>query len=61
MQNNTGIVVTALGIFALVIAGIYGYVSNILWLFQQTEIGPILLGLVGVIVAPLGILHGYFV
>ncbi len=45
-------------VFALIAVSIAGWVTNVIWLFSQHEIGPILLGLVGALVPPLGAIHG---
>lgn len=39
---------------------ISGWVNNILWTFQQTEVVPVALGILGALVAPIGSLHGIY-
>ena len=42
----------------LLFVGLAAWLGNILWTFQQTEIAPMVLGIVGVFVPPLGLIHG---
>jgi hypothetical protein len=44
-----------LGFFAAVLGG---WITNVIWTFQQTEVVPAALGILGVVVAPIGAIHG---
>lgn len=44
----------------LIIAGIVGWISNIVWTYYQTDIAHVMLGVLGAIVAPIGAIHGLF-
>lgn len=46
--------------FLLVIAGVVGWISNIVWTYHQTDIVKVLLGVLGALVAPIGAIHGLF-
>lgn len=37
-----------------------GWVNNIIWLFQQSEIINVILGVVGIFAAPIGAIHGLY-
>ena len=45
----------ALGMVAIPLAG---WITNILWTFQQREVVPVALGIFGALVAPIGAIHG---
>ena len=40
--------------------GIAGWVTNVLWTFNQSDLGNILLGAVGIVCAPVGAVHGIY-
>ena len=42
----------------VIILGIVGWISNIVWTFHQTDIVHVLLGILGALVAPIGAIHG---
>jgi len=48
-------------VFATLLAGVYGYIINIVQLFGSSEItGLVLLRLAGAVMPPLGAILGYF-
>lgn len=40
------------------LAGV-GWVKNIIWLFSQHDLVHVALGIIGVVVAPIGMIHGW--
>jgi hypothetical protein len=52
---------TILGLMALLLLPLIGFVNNIIWTFSQVEVGSILLGIVGIGIPPIGIIHGLIV
>ena len=44
--------------FAIVAIPFAGWITNILWTFRQTELVPVLLGILGTLAAPIGAIHG---
>jgi hypothetical protein len=44
--------------FMFGIAAVCGWINNIIWTFHQTEVLPLVLGIVGIFVAPVGAVHG---
>ena len=47
-------------IVLLTIAGIAGWITNVVWTFHQTEVVPLVLGILGAFVAPIGAIHGVY-
>lgn len=43
-----------------IILMIAGWVSNVIWTFNQESTGNILLGILGCLVAPVGAFHGIY-
>ncbi len=44
--------------FAGIAACIAGWVNNVIWMFEQTEVVPMILGAAGAFFPPLGAIHG---
>ena len=45
---------------AVVCAPLAGWVTNVVWTFNQTEAVPLILGILGAIVFPIGAIHGIY-
>lgn len=48
------------GIAAVIAAPFAGWVTNVIWTFNQTEVVPLILGILGAIVFPIGAIHGIY-
>lgn len=44
----------------LILCLIAGWVSNVIWTFNQDTLTNVLLGILGCIIAPIGALHGIY-
>lgn len=49
---------TFLAVTLICLAAIGGWITNLIWMFQQSQIVPFLLGLIGTFIPPLGVIHG---
>lgn len=47
-------------IILLVLAMVAGWVTNVIWTFSQDTVVPVVLGALGIFVAPIGALHGIY-
>jgi len=59
-----GIIIGAFIYLALVIGLIYGWVLNIIWLFNKEVLvssGEIIISIIGILIVPLGSIMGLFV
>lgn len=57
-KDTTGPLLGALLFLISSLLMIAGWVTNVIWTFHQTDIAPLILGILGCIVAPIGALHG---
>lgn len=53
-------VIAFLLVVALIISAVAGWVTNVIWTFSQETVVPLVLGVVGIFVAPIGALHGIY-
>lgn len=37
-----------------------GWITNVVWTFHQTDMTSLALGILGAVVAPIGIIHGIY-
>ena len=45
---------------AVISAPFAGWVTNVIWTFNQTQAVPLVLGILGAIVFPIGVIHGIY-
>lgn len=53
-----GYLLTQVGILLLMLGVVAGWITNIVWTFQQTSFVDLALGIVGIFVPLIGIAHG---
>jgi hypothetical protein len=47
-------------IYSMAALCIYGWIKNIIWTFHQLDLVHVALGILGAVIAPIGIVHGLF-
>jgi len=58
--QGAGTLAGALAMVAVITAPLAGWVTNVVWTFNQTEAVPLILGILGAIVFPIGAIHGIY-
>ena len=52
--------IAAIVAITAVVTAAAGWVNNVFWTFHQTELPSLALGVLGALVAPIGVLHGVY-
>jgi hypothetical protein len=60
-QKGGGTVNTVIGIYLVVlVVGLAGWINNVIWTFHQSATVDLILGVVGILAAPIGAVHGVY-
>jgi hypothetical protein len=45
---------------AMIVASLAGWINNIIWTFHQSTVVDVALGILGVVMFPVGVVHGIY-